>query len=107
MLSVVVVNSTSLFISWQAPLLDEQEAILDSFSLWCSLANGEDSSPLISKNLYHELSVTVYGLQPYTAYTCCLFATTSIGASGTVCQTQNTQEDSKYTLQFSVKVCTT
>ena len=46
----------------------------------------------------------VYGLQPYTAYTCCLFATTSIGVSGTVCQTQNTQEDSKYTLQFSVNV---
>ena len=93
MLSVMAANSTSLLISWMAPVLEEQEGILESYSLSCSLAENEDKSSLISETV--ELFVTVHNLQPYTAYICCLFATTSVGVSGTVCQTQNTPEDSK------------
>ena len=87
-------SSTSLFINWEAPDTDDMEGELVSFSVSCS-GIGDDNPPIVTETT--ELSVRLYRLQPYTAYTCCAVANTTVGVSGASCTTQTTLEDGKYT----------
>ena len=76
------------------PDTDDMEGELVSFSVSCS-GIGDDNPPIVNETT--ELSVRLYRLQPYTAYTCCAVAHTTVGVSGASCTTQTTLEDGKYT----------
>ena len=44
----------------------------------------------------------VQSLQPFSTYTCCVVATTSVGSTPTTCHTVQTMEDSKYTVYIRI-----
>ena len=92
MLSVNVASSTSLLVSWEAPHLADTDGDLVSFSISCN----NEAHPFFAL-IYDgaQFSVIVYSLQPYTAYTCCVVATTTVGVSASSCLTTTTLQDSK------------
>ena len=87
-------SSASLTASWEAPELDDMDGELTSFSISCDLGTHEtEPNGIVPLN---QLSFIQSDLQPYTTYTCCVNAQTTVGVSGTVCQTQTTLEDGKF-----------
>ena len=86
MVSINTITSTSLNVTWDPPmLLDEQ---LNHYSVSCS---NEEEDPLII--MPSNLSVSITNLLPYTTYTCCISAETITGVSRPICATQSTFED--------------
>ena len=93
MLSVNATTSTSLLVSWEAPLLADTDGDLVSFSISC---NNEAHPLVVLFNDGAQFSVIVFSLQPYTAYTCCVVANTTVGVvSASSCLTTTTLQDSK------------
>ena len=95
MLSVNATTSTTLLVSWEAPHLDDADGDLLYFSVSC---NNENPSMMTTENpsiMTTEYSVSFPSLQPFTTYTCCVVATTTVGVSASSCLTQTTLEDSK------------
>lgn len=90
MLSVHATTSTSLLVSWEAPhLVADTDGDLEYFSVSC---NNEVIVPFIDGA---QFSANVSDLQPYTTYTCCVVADTTVGVSASSCMISTTLQDSK------------
>ncbi len=75
-LSVIVLNSTDVQISWSPPPLSEQNGIISSYYLSVTDSDIEVAfTPLIT----NMTSTTFGGLVPYTIYYCTVAAYTSVG----------------------------
>ncbi len=75
-LSVIVLNSTYVQISWSPPPLSEQNGIISSYYLSVTDSEIEVAfTPLMTIMM----STTFGGLLPYTTYYCTVAAYTSVG----------------------------
>ena len=91
MVTIVILSSTSLMASWQAPSLTQQNGIIRQYTIVIlDIASGEETT-LISFGT----SANVTGLKPFTSYSCKVAAfTVSLGPySASVNVT--TQQDGK------------
>ena len=76
-LSVIVLNSVDVQISWNPPSLSEQNGIISSYFLSVTDSETEVAfTPLIT----NMMSTTFGGLVPYTTYYCTVAAYTSVGS---------------------------
>lgn len=75
-LSVIVLNSTDVQISWNAPPVSEQNGIIIQYNVSVTDANTDDMHSLITSSN----DVIVGELLPYTAYHCAVSAHTSVGS---------------------------
>lgn len=98
MLSVNATTSTSLLVSWEAPnLVADTDGDLEYFYVSCNkpFNDGDPFSATVSFNGGAQFSATISDLQPYTTYTCCVFADTTVGLSTSSCLISTTLQDSK------------
>lgn len=98
MLSVNATTSTSLHVSWEAPhLVADTDGDLEYFDVSCNIPfnDGFQFSATVSFNVGAQFSATISNLQPYTTYTCCVVADTTVGVSTSSCMISTTLQDSK------------
>ena len=64
---------------WSPPHVDDQNGIITSYTVNCSLAN-----VIIHHSTTSETRLTVTGLEPFTNYTCSVSAATIVGSGPAV-----------------------
>lgn len=74
----IVVNVTTLFVSWEPPLPEDRNGVIISYTLSC-LADGDDEVEDLSLDLNPVLEIDLYNLAPQTDYYCGITASTSVG----------------------------
>jgi len=87
------VSSTSLWFSWQPPVLNQSDGVLLSYRMSCptttSSATIPEDRPL--SFIYYQYQLNT--LKPFTNYTCCIAAETTNGLSSYSCDTNKTLQD--------------
>ena len=94
-LEAVTADSRSIFLSWEPPLPEQQNGIIQHYTVTISSVETSDtiSTSAMATN------VTISGLRPFTSYQCSVVAHTI--ASGPAAVTAaTTPEDSKFTLTY-------
>ena len=93
--TVTPLDSTSILMNWIPPMFESyNSSIITDFVVSChSTADDSlvDKASIVSTVLEYE----VHSLQPFSIYSCCVMATTTIGSTPMACQTVQTMEDSK------------
>ena len=88
-------GATSLHVGWVSPMFESySSSVIINFGVYCTSFAGivVDEAITDKKDTEYE----VQSLQPYSNYTCCVMATTSVGSTPTACHAVQTMEDSKY-----------
>ena len=94
--TVTSLSSTSLLLKWIAPTLNFKpysKSIIEGYTVSCNSIAGYlvDEATTAKNHLEYEM----HSFQPFSNYTCCVKATTTIGSTPKACQTTQTMEDSE------------
>ena len=87
----VALNSRSISLSWNPPLMEHQNGIIRQYIVKLVSLNTNESFTAVVTASHH----TVYGLRPYTTYTCSVAAETIAVGPSAESLIVNTTEDSK------------
>ena len=91
MVTIIILSSTSLMASWQAPTLSQQNGIIRQYALVIlDVASGEETN-LISFGT----STNATGLKPFTSYSCKVAAFTVSYGPYSASVNVTTQQDGK------------
>ena len=91
------IDSTSILLNWTQPVFDSQNSsIITKYGIWCVSTEGDTVRDVAISS--DQLEYRVNSLEPYSNYTCCLRALTTIGNSSSSCASALTMEDSEKTI---------
>ena len=82
-----LVTQRTMSLIWSPPHVDDQNGIITSYTVMCSLVDG-----LVHRSTTSETRLTVTGLEPFTNYTCSVSAATVIGSGPAVVKNVITAE---------------
>ena len=88
-------DSRSIFLSWEPPLPEQQNGIIQHFTVTISSVETGDTISTSSM----ATNVTISGLRPFTSYQCSVVAHTIASGPAAIIGA-STPEDSKFTLTY-------
>ena len=95
----MIVNSSTVLITWQPPPLDDQNGIIITYVINISL---EVNDTVPQQYITSFLNVTVAGLHPFSTYVVAVAAQTGVGRGPFSGFTIHTPEDGKaYSVEIS------
>ena len=92
MIQSMIVNSTTVLITWQPPPLSDQNGIIITYVVNISL---EVNDTVPEQYITSSLNVMVVGLHPFSAYVVAVAAETGVGRGPFSSFTIHTPEDGK------------
>ena len=90
-------NATSIFVSWEVPILNDLNGVLVSYSIsYFGIEIDTDLRLIYLSNPNENRTYTLINLQEYTIYSISIAAYTEVGKGPDAVITQRTNQDGEY-----------
>ena len=96
-------NATSIFVSWEVPILNDLNGILVNYSIsYFGIEIDTDLRVIYLSNPNGNTTYTIIKLQEYTTYSISIAAYTEVGKGPDAVITQRTNQDGEYSYKYFI-----
>ena len=103
MTSTKGLNATSIFVSWEVPILNDLNGVLVNYSIsYFGIEIDTDLRVIYLSNPNENRTYTLINLQEYTTYSISIAAYTEVGKGPDAVITQRTNQDGEYSYKYFI-----